>query len=238
MKECIFGAIFIFIGSCVGALTLFVNKKINKRVYNFFVGFASGVMMAASIWSLLIPAIEGAQNILVVFIGFIIGSLILFCLDIAFDMMGNKTDYIDKMYFALTLHNIPEGLIVGIAYGYGALVGDFISGHLMAFAIGIQNIPESIALAVPLYNKEENKLMTLAKILISAVVEPVFCMLGFLFFSFMIRVSSFLLSIAAGNMIYVLISELIPEINKEECKIGRLGFLFGFLIMMFFDILI
>ena len=70
------------------------------------------------------------------------------------------------------------------------------------------------------------------------MVEPVFCMLGFLFFSFMIKVSSFLLSIAAGNMIYVLISELIPEINKEECKIGRLGFLFGFLIMMFFDILI
>ena len=238
MKQCIFGAIFIFIGSCVGVLTLFFNKKINKRGYNFFVGFATGVMMAASIWSLLIPAIEGAENVLIVFSGFIIGSLILFLLDIVFDMMGNKVDYVDKMYFALTLHNIPEGLIVGISYGYCLLTGDYIGGHMMAFAIGIQNVPESIALAVPLYNKEEKKRRAFVKILVNAVVEPIFCILGLFFISFMIKMSSFLLSVAAGNMIYVLISELIPEFNKEEYKVGRMGFLIGFMIMMAFDVLI
>lgn len=237
MKQCFYGLFFIFLCSCTGFAFIFFAKKSNKSINNFFVGFSTGVMLAASIWSLLIPALENTQNIFIVVTGFVFGCTILIVLNLIFVSLGKKIDYIDKMYLTLSVHNIPEGLLVGMSYGYCLLTGNFINGHLMAFAIGVQNIPESIAVSIPLYNKERKLWKTLIKIFMSAFIEPIFGLIGFLFVSYINGISNFILSFAAGNMIYVVVSELIPEFNKEKKNSGEIGFICGFIIMMIFDVI-
>ena len=238
MKQCLRGLLFVFLCSCLGSICLLFKRTSLKNKNIFFIGLSTGVMLAASIWSLLVPAIDQCGNIIEVIVGFTMGVLLFILFEIILFRKNKNVDYVEKMYFALTFHNIPEGMAVGLTYGLGIITGNFINGALIALAIGIQNIPESFAISIPLYNKERNKIKTLIKVVMSAAVEPLFGILGFLMFSTMEKFSSFLLSMAGGTMIYVVISELIPEFGNEKKMYGEIGFIIGFVVMMTLDVLL
>ncbi|MBR2891938.1 MAG: ZIP family metal transporter [Bacilli bacterium] len=237
MEKCLFGLIFIFLCSSLGVFYVIFSKRVlNDKIMTMFLGFAGGVMLAASIWSLLIPSIELAKSLEEVVLGTVIGISTMLVVELLLKITHKNYDHIDKMYLAVTIHNMPEGLIVGLTYGLGVISGDYLSGLLMAIAIGLQNIPEGIALSVPIYNKERKKIKTLILILISAIAEPLFGFLGFLLFYYLEKFTSVFLSFAAGIMIFVVFCEFMPLVIRRKGFLSKLGFIIGFLIMMLLDI--
>ena len=159
MQYLIFSLGFIFVSSLIGSVFPFVyNKDINKKTTVVLNGFASGVMLAAAIWSLLVPAFEVTNNKILVIFAFLVGTLIILMLDLIPLKNRKSNEYVKKMYFAVTIHNIPEGIIVGLAVGIGLTQGNIFDAILVALAIGLQNIPESIALSTMLYHTNENKM--------------------------------------------------------------------------------
>lgn len=245
-----------FLGTTLGAMCVFfMRKKLGDLVQRALAGFAAGVMVAASIWSLLIPAIEqskemGSFSFLPAFIGFWIGILFLFALDHLIPHLhvgsnqaeGHKSKLgrTTMMVLAVTLHNIPEGMAVGVMYA-GFLAGStqITAASALALSIGIaiQNFPEGAIISMPLRAEGENKGKAFLGGVLSGIVEPIGAILTILLSQLIIPALPYLLSFAAGAMLYVVVEELIPEMSQgKHSNIGTIFFALGFSIMMVLDV--
>ncbi|MDD4000382.1 MAG: ZIP family metal transporter [Bacilli bacterium] len=251
--------------TALGASLVFFFKSMNKQIYALTLGFASGVMIAASVWSLIIPAINYSELLgyipwLVVAVGILLGVGFLYGFDKALPHVhfgdhkpeGPRTNLARTklLMFSITLHNIPEGLAVGVAIGaVGVFLnqGDLILGRealvaalAVAVGIGIQNFPEGAAVSIPLRAEGMSRGKAFFYGQASALVEPVFCVIGALLVSVMAQVLPFALAFAAGAMIFVVVEELIPEARNMSTNSGAhyatWGFTLGFIIMMVLDI--
>ena len=243
-----------FIGTTLGsAMVFFLKKEINPLIQKLLLGFASGVMIAASIWSLLIPAIENYdksdyKSWLIPAIGFIVGILFLLALDyilphIHIDkqeegIKNNKISKTFKMFLAVTLHNIPEGLAVGVVVA-GAMTNTINDQAMLALAIGIaiQNFPEGAIVSMPLKEEGYSKFKAFLYGTFSGIVEPVASLIAILLTYYVSKILPITLSFAAGAMIYVVAEELIPEANEgEHSNVATIGLAIGFVLMMILDI--
>ena len=246
--------------TALGAAIVLVIKKPNQNFLNLMLGFSAGVMIAASFWSLLQPAIERAEAALkipayiIVTIGFLFGAVFIFLSDKAVTFAIQKTDSaannnkinrIILLVLSITIHNIPEGLAVGVAFGLlkdnpqdiGALMG----AVSIAIGIGLQNFPEGAAVSLPLkregYSKGKSFLFGQA----SALVEPIAGVVGALLVSSVETILPFALSFAAGAMILVAVHELIPECQENKISqpyTATMGIIFGFAVMMLLDVML
>ena len=248
----IFGISFIFLMTTLGASLVFLFKnKISDRTNKLIVGFSSGIMIAASIWSLLLPAIDQSENFgdlkfLPALIGFFVGAIFIALLDIVCRQI-NKTSKKPygmkrhtKLFIAMTLHNIPEGLAVGVAFGGAWALGTPASMALalsLAIGIGIQNIPEGTAVSLPMKLATGSKVKGFLLSVASGVVEPIAAVIGFFLAASITVIMPWVLAFAAGAMLYVVMSELMPESQTGEgASFGTWGAIVGFMIMMALDV--
>lgn len=253
MINVLFGILIPFAGTTLGsALVFFMKNNLSPKIEKFFLGFASGVMIAASVWSLLIPSIENAGGNLPQWIpatlGLCIGFFVLFVIDEVVTRFKLKRSLLsdnlkDKsiMFFAITLHNIPEGLAVGVALAgsyFGSTSLSLMSALLLSFGIAVQNFPEGAIVSLPLMAATKKKFMSFFWGSMSGIVEPIAAIIAFFVTGFVSSILSYVLAFAAGAMIYVVIKDLIPESQQRGYeKIATLGFLIGFIIMMLLDII-
>lgn len=231
----IFGIMIPFIGTFIGALLVFFMKKeINKKLEIIIYGFAAGVMMAALIWSLIIPAIESA-SVVPVIVGLVIGVGIFYLIDL---FVNNRNEKLNNLMVAVTLHNIPEGMAVGVAFA-SYLVGglSLTAAYALSIGIAIQNFPEGSVVSFPLLKKGFSKKRAFMYGFISGVFELLGTLVTLLFTNFVVVILPYMLSIAAGAMMYVIVVELIPESNHKS-KLNVVGFLIGFIIMMLLDVML
>jgi ZIP family zinc transporter len=241
-----------------GAGLVFLFKSLHRGVLDAMLGFTGGVMIAASFWSLLAPAIEMSEDLypgwswMPAAVGFLIGALFLFGLDKLMPHLhinfgeteneGLKTQWhkTTLLVLAITLHNIPEGLAVGVLFGAaGAGFEDAsIAGAVaLAIGIGIQNFPEGFAVAMPLRRHGVSRFKSFWYGQMSAIVEPLFGVLGALAVIYIEPILPFALAFAAGAMIYVVVEEVIPETQRDKyTDVAVLGFIGGFLVMMILDV--
>lgn len=240
---------FTWFVTALGASIVFFFKKVNKTILDCMLSIAAGVMIAASFWSLLAPSIEMAENlglnkIIMPTLGFLSGGLLLLIIDKIFQKK-NKTISDKKkrslmLISSITLHNIPEGLAVGVAFGsvmYGLEGATILSAIGLAIGIGIQNFPEGAAISLPMRREGNSRLKSFLIGSLSGFVEPISAFLGALLVLKMQVILPYLLSFAAGAMLYVVIEEIIPEsqLNKNKGLIALLT-LVGFSIMMILDV--
>ncbi len=240
-----------------GAAGVFLSRAVNKRTLDLMLGFAAGVMIAASFWSLLAPAIEmaeanGGPAWLPAVIGFLAGGGFLWVIDRILPHLhlglpvskaeGIKTSWQRSvlLVLAITLHNLPEGLAVGVAFGAVAagLPAATLPGAIaLAIGIGIQNFPEGLAVAMPLRGEGMSRGRSFFYGQLSAVVEPVAAVIGAAAVLVMQPILPYALSFAAGAMIYVVVEELIPESQQgEHSNVGTFGAMTGFAVMMLLDV--
>jgi len=243
-------------GTTLGAaMVFFMKKEISPKVEKALLGFAAGVMIAASVWSLLIPAIDMAEAQgkvawVPAAVGFLLGILFLLVLDTLTphlhlgsetpEGIPSKLPKTTMLLFAVTLHNIPEGMAVGVAYA-GAAAGNAgitVAGALaLSLGIAIQNFPEGAIISMPLRSAGMSRTKAFLCGMLSGVVEPVGGFITILLVSKITAVLPYLLSFAAGAMIYVVIEELIPESQTgEHTNIGTIGAAIGFVLMMILDV--
>ncbi len=254
--ETFLGILIPFLGTTLGAgCVFFMKKSLGDLVRRSLAGFAAGVMVAASIWSLLIPAIEQSENMgklsfLPAFIGFWVGVLFLLVLDHLIPHLhvgsnqteGPKTKLgrTTMMVLAVTLHNIPEGMAVGVMYaGFVAGSPQITAASALALSIGIaiQNFPEGAIISMPLKAEGESKGRAFLGGVLSGVVEPIGAVLTILAASLVIPALPYLLSFAAGAMLYVVVEELIPEMSQgRHSNLGTVFFAAGFSVMMVLDV--
>lgn len=252
----ILGIMLPFLGTTLGsAMVFFFKKDIKPAVQKIFLGFASGVMIAASIWSLLIPAIEMAQEQqkigwIPATVGFLLGIIFLLILDGIIPHLhldtkkpeGIKTNLkrTTMLMLAVTLHNIPEGMAVGVVFA-GVLLGKtgitFVGAITLAIGIALQNFPEGAIISLPLKGEGIKRIKAFLYGSLSGIVEPIAAILTILLANLIIPILPYLLSFAAGAMIYVVVEELIPESQLgEHSNIGTIGVALGFVIMMILDV--
>ena len=245
-----------FFGTALGAACVFFLKKgLGDRVQRGLTGFASGVMVAASIWSLLIPAMEqsagvGGWAFLPAVTGFWAGILFLLGLDHLIPHLHQRSQQAEgprtqlqrstMMVLAVTLHNIPEGMAVGVVYA-GLLSGEgqitMMAALALSLGIAIQNFPEGAIISMPLRSKGMGKAKAFAGGVLSGVVEPVGALLTILAAGLVVPALPYLLSFAAGAMLYVVVEELIPEMSQgKHSNIGTIFFAVGFSVMMTLDV--
>ena len=254
--EVLFGILIPFIGTTLGsACVFFMKRSLGDLVQRSLAGFAAGVMVAASIWSLLIPAIEqsegmGKLSFLPAFIGFWVGVLFLLLLDRLIPHLHIGSDKAEgpksklgrttMMVLAVTLHNIPEGMAVGVMYA-GFLAGNSqitaASALALSLGIAIQNFPEGAIISMPLKTEGQKKSKAFLGGVLSGVVEPVGAVLTLLAARLVIPALPYFLSFAAGAMLYVVVEELIPEMSQgRHSNVGTIFFAVGFSIMMTLDV--
>ena len=254
--ETFLGIMIPFLGTTLGAACVFFMKKsLGDLVQRSLAGFAAGVMVAASIWSLLIPAIEqsedmGKLSFLPAFIGFWSGVLFLLLLDRLIPHLHvgseqaegpkSKLGRTTMMVLAVTLHNIPEGMAVGVVYA-GFLSGNTqitaASALALSLGIAIQNFPEGAIISMPLRAEGERKDRAFLGGMLSGVVEPIGAVLTLLAAQLVIPALPYLLSFAAGAMLYVVVEELIPEMSQgRHSNLGTVFFAVGFSVMMVLDV--
>ena len=250
------GLMIPFLGTTLGSAMVFLMKnKLNKKVEKILLGFASGVMIAASVWSLLIPSIDMATEQkntpwVPASVGFLLGIVFLLVLDSVIPHLhlestkpeGIKTKLkkTTMMVFAVTLHNIPEGMAVGVSFA-GALIGNtgitMAGAFALAIGIAIQNLPEGAIISLPLRSEGMSKSKAFLYGTLSGIVEPIGAIITVLITGTIETILPGLLAFAAGAMLYVVVEELIPESqNGEHSNIGTIGFAIGFLIMMILDV--
>ena len=254
--ETFLGILIPFLGTTLGAgCVFFMRKSLGDLVRRSLAGFAAGVMVAASIWSLLIPAIEQSENMgtlsfLPAFIGFWVGVLFLLVLDHLIPHLhvgsnqteGPKTKLgrTTMMVLAVTLHNIPEGMAVGVMYaGFVAGSPQITAASALALSIGIaiQNFPEGAIISMPLKAEGESKGRAFLGGVLSGVVEPIGAVVTILAANLVIPALPYLLSFAAGAMLYVVVEELIPEMSQgKHSNLGTIFFALGFSVMMTLDV--
>ena len=255
-----YASVFTWGLTALGASLVFFFKKANRAVLDGMLGFTGGVMVAASFWSLLAPAIEnsageGFIKVVPAAIGFAIGALSLFGMDKVMPHLhinfkkeeaeGIKTKWhkTTLLVLAITLHNIPEGLAVGVLFGAAAtMVGVeqtemIIAAISLAIGIGIQNFPEGFAVSMPIRRQGVSRLKSFWYGQLSAIVEPVAAVLGAVAVAFFTPILPYALAFAAGAMIFVVVEEVIPETQRDQyTDIATLGFIGGFIVMMSLDV--
>lgn len=256
LKTVILGLLIPFIGTAAGAgCVFFLKKELKESIQRALTGFAAGVMVAASIWSLIVPAIEqcsdkGQFAFVPAFIGFWLGILFLLLLDHIIPHLHVHINQVEgpkskltrtvMLVLAVTLHNIPEGMAVGVVYA-GLMSGsaNITAGGALALALGIaiQNFPEGAIISMPLYSEGKSKPKSFVLGVLSGAVEPVFGGLTVLIAGLVVPAMPYLLSFAAGAMLYVVVEELIPEMSQgKHSNIGVIFFAVGFSLMMALDV--
>lgn len=254
--EVLQGILLPFVGTTLGsACVLFMNRNLSLSVQRALTGFAAGVMVAASIWSLLIPAIEqsdfmGSWSFIPAIIGFWLGILFLLVLDKTIphlhlgsdepEGVRTKLKKTTMLVLAVTLHNIPEGMAVGILFA-GRLSGvssiTLASAFALSIGMAIQNFPEGAIISMPLHSEGMNKRKAFIFGTLSGIVEPIAAIITILAAQFFIPILPYLLSFAAGAMIYVVVEELIPEMSAgKHSNLGTIFFALGFTIMLVLDV--
>ena len=261
VQQALIGTLFTYGVTALGAGLVFFFKSINKNVLNGMLGFAAGVMIAASFWSLLSPSISMAEELgqtawLTASIGFLGGGLFLYLVDkiLPHLHMGLETNQAEGiktswqrsvlLVLAITLHNIPEGLAVGVAFGAaanGSLSGATLAGAIaLALGIGLQNFPEGAAVSIPLRREGFSRTKAFFYGQASGIVEPIAGVIGAFAVVSMQNILPYALAFAAGAMIYVVIEELIPEAQQGEggskTDIATIGAMIGFCVMMILDV--
>lgn len=242
-----------FLGTALGsAAVFFMKRSLNADLTCALCGFAAGVMTAASVWSLLLPAIEqsgayGMMRFFPSFTGFWLGVLLLLLLDRLIPLLRRRCEKPDgrsgrtaMMVFAVTLHNIPEGMAVGVAYAGFLAGGKEISASgafLLALGIAIQNFPEGAIISMPLHAAGQSRVKAFLGGVLSGAVEPLFGAMTLLLAALVVPAMPYLLAFAAGAMLYVVVQELLPEINRgTDSPAGVLFFAAGFTLMMALDV--
>lgn len=251
--QALIATLFTWAITALGSLVVCFFKEVNKKVLNTILGFSAGVMIAASFWSLLSPAIDLSSELgyivwLLPATGFIIGSLFVLLSDRFLDnVLKNRknlrnADSLRKsilLISAITIHNIPEGMAIGVAFGgiASGVPGMTVIGALMlAIGIGIQNFPEGAAVSLPLRNEGFSRFKSFMFGQASALVEPISAVIGVILVLTIRSILPFLLSFAAGAMIAVAARELLPESITENKNLATLGLIFGFVLMMVLDV--
>ncbi len=254
--ESLYGILIPFLGTSLGAgCVFFMRKSLGDRVQRALTGFAAGVMVAASVWSLLIPAIEQAANMgkwsfVPAVIGFWLGILFLFALDHIIPHLhrgsaqaegpNSRLQRTTMLVLAVALHNLPEGMAVGVVYA-GYLAGNAqitaMGALVLSIGIAIQNFPEGAIISMPLRAEGMKKSKAFLGGVLSGVVEPIGAALTILAAGVIVPALPYLLSFAAGAMVYVVVEELIPEMSEgRHSNIGTLFFAGGFSVMMILDV--
>lgn len=252
----LYGLLIPFLGTTLGAACVFfLKKELKSSVQKLLLGFASGVMVAASVWSLLIPAMEASEGMgrlafLPAALGVLLGMGFLFILDILIPHLHIDSNVPEgphselkkstMLCLAVTLHNIPEGMAVGVVFA-GFLTGssDISYAGALALAIGIaiQNFPEGAIISLPLAGNGNGKLKSFTLGMLSGIVEPIAAIITILLTSLIVPILPYLLAFAAGAMLYVVVEELIPEASSgEHSNNGTIGFAVGFVLMMALDV--
>lgn len=255
-KEIVFGLLLPFLGTTLGAGCVFLLKDaLNEGIQRIFTGFAAGVMVAASVWSLLIPAINQSEHLgklafLPAVIGFLLGMMFLLLLDHIIPHLHRCADCPEgpksklgrsaMLVLAVTMHNIPEGMATGVVYaGLLSGSGDITVMGALAFSLGIaiQNFPEGAIVSLPLRaeGSSRGKAFTLGAL--SGIVEPLGAMLMIMLAAYIGPALPYFLSFSAGSMLYVVVEELIPEMSQgKHSNIGTIFFALGFALMMTLDV--
>lgn len=258
MNGLIIGIGLPFIGTALGSACVFLMRKnMSSLLQKALTGFAAGVMVAASVWSLLIPSIEmtgreGFMSVLPAIVGFLIGILFLLFLDEVIPHQhieskqseGPKSHLsrTSKLVFAVTLHNIPEGMAVGVALaaalGHNAYM-PMAGAIALSLGIAIQNFPEGAIVSMPLHSAGNSRVKSFVLGALSGIVEPIGAIVTILLASMVVPILPYLLAFAAGAMMYVVVEELIPETqNGRHSNLGTIGFAIGFILMMVLDVLL
>ncbi|MBO8157273.1 MAG: ZIP family metal transporter [Bacillaceae bacterium] len=254
--QALMGTLFTWGMTALGAAVVFFSKKDHQKLLDAMLAFAGGVMIAASYWSLLAPAIEMAEGgslpaYVPAVVGFLLGGIFLLLVDKILPLFEDQKyfhDIKDKkakhrtalLVFSITLHNIPEGLAIGVAFG--ALASDFTSATLagaiaLAIGIGIQNFPEGVAVSMPLRREGLSKRKSFFYGQFSGMVEPISAVIGALAVVFIQPILPYALSFAAGAMIFVVAKEIIPgSLEKGNVHLASISLMIGFAVMMTLDV--
>ncbi|SFK31708.1 zinc transporter, ZIP family [Porphyromonadaceae bacterium KH3CP3RA] len=251
----LYATIFTWLVTALGASSVFLFKRMNKNILDGMLGFTGGVMVAASVWSLIIPAIDmsegtGFVKVIPAVVGFLTGTAFLYGIDKVLPHLhvnfktaeGIKTPWqrTTLLTLAITLHNIPEGLAVGVLFGgVAAGIPEATIGGAVALALGIglQNFPEGIAVAMPLRRMGMSRRKSFTYGQASAIVEPIAGVLGALAVATFTPILPYALAFAAGAMIFVVVEEVIPEAQQNKSSdIATIGFIVGFIVMMTLDV--
>ncbi len=251
-----YGLMIPFLGTALGAACVFFMKKeLNQKIQKLLLGFASGVMVAASVWSLIIPAIDQSEDMgklafVPAAVGIALGFAFLLLLDVIIphlhvnsekpEGLQAKLKKSTMLCLAVTLHNIPEGMAVGVVFAALLANGGGITlagAFALSIGIAIQNFPEGAIISMPLAGNGNGKLKSFLYGMLSGIVEPIAALVTILLTAQIVPLLPYLLSFAAGAMLYVVVEELIPEASEgEHSNNGTIGFAFGFLLMMILDV--
>lgn len=244
------GILIPFIGTSAGsALVFFIKNNMSSKLKKLIVGFAAGVMIAASIWSLILPSVEMAEeqgkiSWLPAAVGFALGVVFLLLINIIAGKIENKKDgkKINMLIFSVTLHNIPEGMAVGVCFA-GFLSGNtgiaLLEAIVLAIGIAIQNIPEGAIISMPLKINGLSKGKAFGCGVLSGIVEPIAALITLLLINIVVPILPYLLAFAAGAMIFVVVEELVPEMHEgKKSTLGVIGVSIGFIMMMVLDIML
>lgn len=249
--QALIASLFTWGITSLGAAVVFLFKKVNKNTMDAMLGLSAGVMLAATFWSLLSPALEMAENLkliswLIVSLGVLSGGLLLFCGDKIFDRITKKKTNSHSikrslmLIFSITLHNIPEGMAIGVAFGsvfYNLEGATLAAAVMLAIGIGIQNFPEGSAVSLPLRREGMSPKKAFFFGMLSGIVEPISAVIGAILVIKVQVLLPILLSFAGGAMIYVVVQELIPESQTNKKKdLMALFTILGFLLIMIFDV--
>ena len=253
--QALIASLFTWAITSLGSAVVFFFKEIRKGIMDALLGFSAGVMIAASFWSLLSPAIEMAESLdlipwLVAFSGFACGGLLLYVGDKIYVLAEKKKKRTKKdgpnikrclmLVVSITLHNIPEGLVIGVAFGslaYNIPGATVLSAITLAIGIGLQNFPEGSAVSLPLRREGFSRAKSFFYGQASGIVEPISAIIGAILVMKVQTLLPYLLSFAAGAMIYVVVEELIPEASAgEHSNLGTLFFATGFTLMLALDV--
>lgn len=252
----VFGIGFIFLMTSLGsALAYCFRKELSPKANAVFLGFASGIMLAASVWSLLLPAIEQAEELwgkfalFPVATGFILGGVfLLIFVKLAPLLRKGNGSFCEhgslkssaKLFLAVSLHNVPEGLAVGFAFGVASAIGTtaaYLTALGLAIGIGVQNFPEGAAVSLPLRSELGNKHKAFFYGVFSGVAEPIFAVIGYFLAAYIRSIQPWLLAFSAGAMIFVVAEDLIPAAKSEDSfPLGAWGVMLGFAVMMLLDV--
>lgn len=252
VSQALIASLFTWAVTALGASIVFFFKKVNKTLMDAMLGFSAGVMIAASFFSLITPALEMAKNLninipVVISLGFILGGTLLFIGDKIYDLIDKGKDNNKNsrkrcfmLISSITIHNIPEGLAIGVAFGslaYNVTGSSILSALTLALGIGLQNFPEGSAVSLPLRREGYSRKKAFFYGQLSGIVEPISAVIGTILVLKIKTILPFLLVFAAGSMIYVVVEELIPESQTNQKKDLMAFFtLFGFVLMMILDV--